>query len=452
MESISQKDYYKAALESFHRNLITVFKKNGGMKDAVSVLKSFDPEMTGIYSLGDIDNTDRSYLNFLRLLSDYGISYVEARVSTDGSPNESAYIIYNIDDQYMVEELRLIALEQARNYRLTLDSKEAENRIASSTVIKDKNLMTITGLNFYEKELLLERCKDISPGYLIHEEETLDEDGTVKYNLSVRDSRVLAGDKYEKDICKVYLYSMVSLYGYNGNKIIDHFNADLLVKEMIDLSVRNGNTVYVAGANEERIKHYIEINPSGFSAYLSVIRDGKRYDAYMQPESIFKCRREAPEYEEKLLSALGRIPSKTVLTTAKELSTHLNSRTRSIDSAQPTVGRDEYIAATREKELVDIIDEAIRDRFFPVEQQGISGQDKFELYKDEAINILNSCINGTVPQGYDPSVVLSINAILDEAGIDKSNYIEVAEALGMHEAYTHEAQYHEIENDRDEIR
>ena len=45
MESISQKDYYKAALESFHRNLITVYKKNGGMKDAVSVLKSFDPEM-----------------------------------------------------------------------------------------------------------------------------------------------------------------------------------------------------------------------------------------------------------------------------------------------------------------------------------------------------------------------------------------------------------------------
>ena len=211
MEDI-QKEYDNKALESFHRNLITVLKRKGGTKEAVSILESFGPKMTGIYKLGDIDSTDRSYLNFIKLLSEYGIPYVEARLNTDGTPDESAYILYDLNDQYMVEELRLKALDQALSYRFTLDGIEAEERIASNDRIKDKDLLTIKGLNYYEKELMLERCREISAGYLIHEEEGMDEDGTVKFDLTVRDSKVLTDEKHGRDLFSIYLQTMISLY------------------------------------------------------------------------------------------------------------------------------------------------------------------------------------------------------------------------------------------------
>ena len=451
MEDI-QKDYDNKALESFHRNLITVLKRKGGTKEAVSILESFGPKMTGIYKLGDIDSTDRSYLNFIKLLSEYGIPYVEARLNTDGTPDESVYILYDLNDQYMVEELRLKALDQALSYRFTLDGIEAEERIASNDRIKDKDLLTIKGLNYYEKELMLERCREISAGYLIHEEEGMDEDGTVKFDLTVRDSKVLTDEKHGRDLCRIYLQTMISLYGYNGNKIVNHLNAELDVKEMIELNTNNGNTVYVVGANEGRIKHYIEINPDGFTMFSSTIRDGKRSDAYMHPQERYRCRKEDDMYEEHLLLALRRIQSKTVLTSAKELSAHLGSNKRNIESLQPEVGRDEYIAATREREMADIIDEAIRERCFEELQDAINGEDKFEIYKEEASSILKSCTNGTIPDDYDPSLILAINSMLDEAGLDKSNYEDVPEAISMHEAYTHEARIRELSNDREEAR
>ena len=452
MEDISQKDHNNKALECFHRNLVSVLKRRGDTKEAVSMLEAFGPKMTGIYSLGDTDSTDRSYLSFIKLLSEHGIPYVEVRINTDGTPNESAYILYDLNEQYFVEELRLKALDQALNYRFTLDGKEAEERVASSDRIKDKNLLTIKGLNYFEKELMLERCREISQGYLIHEEERADEDGTVKFDLTVRDSKVLTEERYGMDLCKVYLQTMISLYGYNGNKIVNHLNAELNAKELIDLNVNNGNTVYVVGANEGRIKHYIEINPDGFTMFSSTMRDGKRLDAYMKPQERYRCRKEDEMYEEHLLSALRRIPSKTVLTSMKELSFHLRSKKRNIESLQPEVGRDEYIAATREKEMADIIDEAIRERSFADMQSVLNGEDKFEIYKEEASNILKACVNGTIPKGYDPSLVLTINSMLDEAGIDKSNYEDVPEAISEHEAYSHEAEIRNVCKDREEVR
>lgn len=452
MEDISQKDHNNKALECFHRNLVSVLKRRGDTKEAVSMLEAFGPKMTGIYSLGDTDSTDRSYLSFIKLLSEHGIPYVEVRINTDGTPNESAYILYDLNEQYFVEELRLKALDQALNYRFTLDGKEAEERVASSDRIKDKNLLTIKGLNYFEKELMLERCREISQGYLIHEEERADEDGTVKFDLTVRDSKVLTEERYGMDLCKVYLQTMISLYGYNGNKIVNHLNAELNAKELIDLNVNNGNTVYVVGANEGRIKHYIEINPDGFTMFSSTMRDGKRLDAYMKPQERYRCRKEDEMYEEHLLSALRKIPSKTVLTSMKELSAHLRSKKRNIESLQPEVGRDEYIAATREKEMADIIDEAIRERSLADMQSALNGEEKFEIYKEEASNILTACVNGTIPKGYDPSLILTINSMLDEAGIDKSNYEDVPEAISEHEAYSHEAEIREVCKDREEVR
>ena len=102
--------------------------------------------------------------------------------------------------------------------------------------------------------------------------------------------------------------------------------------------------------------------------------------------------------------------------------------------------------------MADIIDEAIRERCFEEFQDAINGEDKFEIYKEEASSILKSCTNGTIPDDYDPSLILAINSMLDEAGLDKSNYEDVPEAISMHEAYTHEARMRELSNDREEAR
>ena len=428
----------KAALMHYKENLIFILKKNTTMHEKLSYLQSF--EDLGVMKLGCIDSNDHNYRRFIDKLEECGIRFIEQRVPLDDSPYDSVSILYDLNDLEIIEEIRMEAYKRSGNYRFTIEAGEAETRIADSELIRDKAVMIIENLNFFEKTLLKLKCEDISPAFNFHEEERCSDDGEVSFSVLFRDAKVMDPEG-NNDLCRAYLNTMISLYGYNGEHIMDHIIADMDVEAAIDLGADTGETLYIAGANEGRIKHYIEINRNGFGMYVSTIKDGKRSDAMMEPIEKYSSNREDPDYEAKLLLALKEIPSKTVILTAKELNEHLISAERNIESAQPMVHADERVIAQREKALVEIIDEVIRENMAASCQYDFlkSGQDKFGYYINEAGTILKACIDKTIPDGYEPDVILSINAILDQAGMDAGGYENALEALYSHNVYSHEA-------------
>ena len=156
-------DISGTALLKYKNNLISVLKKNAVMHEKLSILQSF--EDLGIMRIGCIDSNDSNYRRFTDRLEECGIRFVEQKVPLDDSPYDSVSILYDLNDLEIIEEIRMEAYKRAANYRITLDAEDAQIRIAESDLIRDKAVMTIENLNFFEKTLLKLKCEDISPAF-----------------------------------------------------------------------------------------------------------------------------------------------------------------------------------------------------------------------------------------------------------------------------------------------
>ena len=434
----------REAVKKYYRNLRSVLEKHPEREAELGILNTIGEENMGFLSLGSPDG--RSFANFIKLLDEYGISYIGHSIQLE--EDRSIILIMDRKDLMLAEQLRLEAYKEACSYRFCMERKEAEEKIASSDSVKDRNLFMIKGLNLFEKELLKRNCAHISPGFNIYEEEH-SEYGSVTYDITVRESKAV--DIEGTDFCRAYLGMMVSLYGYNGSKVINHIREDLNVEASIKLNSESDRVFYVVGANETGLKHYIEVSSGGFGSYISSYKNGRRTDTPMGP-SYFGDRSD-PEYEEKLAYILEEIPSKTIISTSKELDAHLRNSIRTAEHLKVTL--DDKAIADTEREIVGIIDEYIKDRIREEMSKGIKnrGSEWFRRYMTEAVNVINEGMShGSDDRDiFEPALL--VKGLLESEGMDIKEYGDVIDALERHEFFAYEAGTHimsyETEKDED---
>ena len=226
-----------------------------------------------------------------RELANKGVAFI--------STADDTKIIIKQPDLELVTSLNERVLTAKGNYYQEIDAAKLETAIAKTDRIKDKEIITLHGLDKYQYEVLKNKCNDITRGFMVGKEE--EPDGTI--SLSVHAQKVIVKDPEKMDLCKAFAESMLSLNGENSILKRQQVDAD----ERLDREVASlkgcESTHYVIGVDDT--SKYIEINSQGFEFHRVKFEDGKIKN--MQELTVSK---DQMNYEIELQKCMDKILQK----------------------------------------------------------------------------------------------------------------------------------------------
>ncbi len=334
--------------------------------------------------------------------------------------NNEDKIIIKTPDLEKVKDINRMILIGRTNYYQEVDALEMENAIASIDKINNKELLTLHNLDFYETEVIKNKCNDISKGFMVGISQ--EEDNENLNSISITTERLLTDDPEKKDFCKSYLQAMHSLYGPNHDTKVEEIKDDIRINNMIANLRGTNDSKFVAGADEKNFKHYIELNSTGFIAYS--VGKGKDNEDLIE-RVVGRCDIDDPNYDSELQRYLAEIKNKVVLNNSTELSMHLTGSGK-YDSKRTQKTRDQELISKHEDEACDLIDKMIKERLGDSFGQ-MDPTEKFEAYAGEVIAIIDGAING-VECPYPKKEVENLKAIYDQTNAT-SSYKTVMEKI-----------------------
>ena len=172
-----------------------------------------------------------------------------------------------------IERLNRNVLLARSNFYWLVKRQDLENAIAGADFIKNKDIFSVHGLNFYEMSLLAQYCGDISSGLMLAISPTRD----LNYTISVHADKVLSDVPGKSDFCKAYLKMNLTLNGPNQDLVVAQMDLNNNADEQIFDSPNDIWPKYVVGINEGT--RYIEIMPDSFTLHkCGIIQHGEFVD------------------------------------------------------------------------------------------------------------------------------------------------------------------------------
>ena len=358
--------------------------------------------------------------------------------------SERELLIRNCDIE-KCKEINRRALITELNYFQDVNAREMENAIAESPRITNKEMITLHGLSKYDVEVIKNKCNHISAGFMVGVEKA--SDGT--YCLTVHSSKVYdtkTADENEKrhvtDFCMAYTQAMVSLYGPNGTTKVKQIDADEAIDIKIEELKKAKEVHYIIGVDDP--SKFIEINGTDFQYYETSVNDeGKRVDRLVVRADVRDV-----NYDSELQRCLDRIYSKAILDNAEELSKHLSTRKRTVETDRPNRNYEQYLISIAESRMTNQIDAMIKEKFANENMAG-SAIDKFHNYKNEVKKIFDGLETGEVPHGYQEEQFSKLALIMSDADVSVEDYKNTYNMLSLSNIEMHAAKRIEKEKLRE---
>lgn len=331
--------------------------------------------------------------------------------------NERELLIRNCDLEKCKEVNRKILITEL-NYFQDVNTREMESAIAGSEKINNKEMLTIHDLSKYDVEVIKNKCNNISAGFMVGVEKTADE----KYCLTVHSSKVYdektadpEAKKHVTDFCKAYTQAMISLYGPNGFIKTAQIDADEAIDSAVEQLKGTDTVHYIVGADDNT--KFIEINGKDFQYYETHFNEkGERVDRLLVRADVTDI-----NYDSELQRCMDRIYNKAIISNLSELTEHLSTKERTVDSERPRRNEAQYRISIAESLITDKMDEMIKGRL--IEEENIqSSYESFQYYQEEVAGIFECLERGEVREGYKQEDFETIAQIMVEADVDITDY------------------------------
>lgn len=364
-----------------------------------------------------------------RSMTEKGIPYIDTLDNTK--------IIIKAPDVEMVTELNKQVLAAKGNYFQEVDAQVMENAIAKSSAVKDKEILTVHGLDKYQCEVLKNKCNNITKGFMV---------GTVKedeehYALSIHAPRTISRDPEKTDFCKAYAEMTFSLYGNNAELKVAQVDADERIDKQVASLKGCESSHFVIGVDDPT--KYIELNSQGFEFHRIRMIDGKLQN--LQENFISK---NSPDYEVELQKYMDTIYNKTVLDDEQKLFEHLDTKKRNFETSRPEKDEVQMKISAMEKNVIDTTDRMIKTGPLAEKLFKMSPREAFETYQKETMNIFYAVMEGHDLQGYGHEDFEAIKSYFKEAEIEPSEYSLTVDALKKYDIESHRAEIKDIRKEK----
>lgn len=323
-----------------------------------------------------------------------------------------------LDEQVLIGYAKQVRVVEADRY---------ENAINHTKEIKDKNIFTMR-LTTDEFQTLCNKCAGLSNGFTIGKGEKA-EDGTREF--MIREGQVFRHFREEektdekkhienKDFCRAYLETQLSLYGPNENIKKRQLDYDRKIERRVKELKDSDEVAYIVSANTPN--KYIEINADQAEFYTFNQKDGKWHHT--------KIDRTDPQYDIEVKRHMNKLTDRAIVYTPGELHDHLDGK-NIVQS-----GRVKLTKAQREQgicsdEIAEKIDAMVKEKM--AQDNGIKEykepEKAFEEYKKETSKVLEAAIEDKVPEGYSKKDMDKIKDSFNSHSTDPETYRHTVEHI-----------------------
>lgn len=359
-----------------------------------------------------------------------GIAYVACK--------NDVFIVKQTDIE-RVRELNHDILLARTNYFQEAEIKDFEDAIANFSKQKNKDVLTLHGLDEYTLEVIKNKSNNIAKGFTVAHSKEKDKD---TYSACVSAARVISlkevqsgkRTEYKKDFCRATLETMLSLYGPNEEIKKQQIRDDEAFDKKIQELKNNKKTHYIVGEfNKDKV---IEITAEGFTFY-----DYKRKNSV-----ISQISKDDINYEGELQVAMDCIYNKILISGPDKYSEYMNKETNADEKSERTVrNKAQADISIAEKDVAIQIDRMIKDRLIKegyVGEDGsikISTENVYEKYLSEASKILTSLKNGEELKDYNKEDIEKIKKTANHFRMEFSAYGKSIEKLTEYSFEVHKA-------------
>lgn len=343
------------------------------------------------------------------------------------SGNGDSGILIDRADRDAVAAVNRECLIAKSNYYQVVGKDEMEDAIARSPKIKDKGILEIKGLSFYEMECLKHKCNDISKGFTVGVQQQ--ENGT--YNMVVRTGKVYEYDPERTDFCEAAARYAMSLYGPNFQvkvqQIQDDARTDVLIAGLKD----DDKEHWLMSANRsDRYVHFIperdengNITKHRFE-YVELSKHiGKNGRPIWTPEVKNERDSNDQDYEVELLRATDRINDKVIIDDPVVFGEMMTSPEKVVDTDRKQKTFEQARTAEGERIIADKINVMIKNSGL-IDMSKLTPQQAFEKYRAEFAMILTAAKERKFLDGYDKKDVVDITHTAIEHNMDLGAYEE----------------------------
>ena len=357
----------------------------------------------------------------IKELRNKGIPYLEL----NNNPNE---IIIKAPDLEDIREINRSILVSKANYFQEVDGVEMEDVIARFDKIQDKTVFTIKDINEYEKQVVKNKCNDISRGFMVGVTNTEygEELNQNKYTVTVMADKVYIPDTEKKDFCKAYLEAIFSLYGQNAVKKQMEIESDKKIEGMIDEIKSSDETKFIIGTKDTNFKHYVEMNKEGFLAYtVGTNKKGEKIETLQG-----SCKKYDINYDSELQRYLDTIKSKAILINSEQLGQYITGA-KIFDSLRNEKTYDEEKISELESQACNIINEAVKTKMIDNNMKFNDPQEAFSYYARESVKLMNAAIEGKSID-YPAETVANVKEALDRISINDHAFDAIKAKIDLH--------------------
>lgn len=331
------------------------------------------------------------------------------------------------EDMNRVEEINQHILLVKGNYYQETDTNLLENAIAASPKVKDKNIITLHGLNKYQCEALKNKCNNITKGFMVG---VAEENGC--YSLSIHAPWTISNDVEKVDFCKAYSEMALSLYGLNSVLKEKQIEADEKLDKQVASLKGCVDTHYVIGVDDP--SKYIELNANGFELHRIRLINGEIKNCEVSSVDVNN-----PDYEVELQKCMDGIFNKTVIDNEDKLHEHLNIRQRNIDTNRPEKNAEQTKISEMEDALVEKANEMIKTGPIADSLFSMNPQDAFIAYQNEMKTIFTKIAEGQPVIGYRDEDINILKDTFAKADVDPKDYLVAVNSLQKYQIEMHKA-------------
>lgn len=341
---------------------------------------------------------------------------------------DTSKILIRQKDHDFVKALNERALIAKGNYYQEVESSRLETAIAKTDKIRDKEILTLHGLDKYQYEVLKNKCNNITKGFMVGFEDEADG----KIALSIHAQKTIVKDPDKTDFCKAFAESMLSLHGANAEVKCRQIDADeRLDKQVAELKGCEASH-FVIGVDDPT--RYIEINSQGFE-FHRIKTDGTN-TKNMQEVFVSKDR---PDYEIELQKYMDSIYNKTIVDDEGKLFEHATNWKRNFETDRPEKDELQQKVSEMEKSVVDRANFMVKTGPQSEKLFNLPPKEAFILYQNEMVDVIDAAIKGETLPGYFEEDFKSIRDEFDKVGVEPQDYQLAIRGFRRYDIENHEA-------------
>ncbi len=363
-------------------------------------------------------------------LSEEGIAYVELAYKN--------HLLIKTPDLKKVYELNREILMERGNYFNEIPADEYENVIAKSERVKNKNVLSLHGLDAYEMEVIKNKCNAIKYGFSVGTKK--EPDG--KYTITImmpsiikkRKETTKENDRQPVDFCKAFLQAKLSLYA-NEKLKRERLDRDEKLDKLIMSDKAVEGVMYVTSLYKPN--RFVEINKNGLEVY-DIIRDenGK----VKTENQIARIERENPSYRAELQRYTDTIFDKTVLYSAAELKDHIEITENKKRASWSKDEVDAFRKSQFNRKAVEKIDEMIKSQNPNILNE--EPQRAFALYESLAAEIIECTFTDKEQDMFDKKDIETLRNLTKTYGVREfmQDYLKAKDKIkDLNKVEVHEA-------------